>query len=62
MSNKAQAAWHGTECDGACCRTNRHLGVCPHYRVCTFHLREEVQRIKAEKEAIAAMEFRKAWI
>ena len=61
MSNKAQSAWHGVTCDGSCCRHNKHLGVCPHYRVCTHHLREEVQRAKAEKEASARMKEWSAW-
>ena len=61
MSNKAKAAWHGFKCDGACCRHNKHLGVCPHSRACTYHIAEEAKRLKDEKEAIAAMEFAKAW-
>lgn len=61
MSNKAQAIWHGFSCDGACCRHNKHLGVCPHWRVCTFHLREEAARIKEERESSARIEIAKAW-
>lgn len=61
MSNKAAAQWHGVTCGGECCRTNKHLGVCPHARVCTFHLAEEVQRIKADREASARLEAFKPW-
>lgn len=59
MSNKSGAAYHGAQCSGACCK-NPH-GVCAHGHACQFHLREEVKRIKAEQETIAAMEIRKAW-
>lgn len=61
MSNKAQAAWHGARCDGACCRHNKHLGVCPHGRACQFHLKEEAARIKAEVEASARIDGFKPW-
>lgn len=62
MSNKRASAWHGARCDGACCRTNKHLGVCPHSRVCQHHLKEDAARIKRETEESARIEFAKAWL
>jgi hypothetical protein len=59
MSNKLGAAFHGVPCQGECDK-NPH-GVCAHGRACQFHLREEVQRAKAEKEATARMEAFKPW-
>lgn len=51
MSQKRAAAYHGVPCDGRCCRQNRHLGVCPHHRVCAWHLVEDARAARAEREA-----------
>lgn len=47
---KAKAAYHGVPCDGRCCRQNRHLGVCPHGRVCAHHLNEDARQAREERE------------
>lgn len=51
MGGKVAAEYHGVPCDGRCCRQNRHLGVCPHRRVCEYHLREDARTARAEREA-----------
>lgn len=57
--SKVAAAYHGAECSGACCRNP--YGVCSHGRACKWHLKQEADRIKYEREESALIEFRKVW-
>ena len=60
MSQKRAAAYRGTPGDGRCCRQNRHLGVCPHHRVCAWHLVEDARAARAEREADVVADLNRA--